>query len=145
MNLLGVGEMLLGEEPLHWLGILAKSALCMSVWRELCVRWRLHVVVIKYWVPSPLPYTLGLSRDGVWDNLTHCVHLRRGSELSSGFVSLPSMWRCVMYVFLCYVLILFLSDGWYSSCNNTWSLLTWHMQHRSQEPSCAKFIDFTCL
>ena len=58
------------------------------------------------------------------DNLIHCVHLKRELELLLGFDSLPSMWRCVVYVCLCYVLVLFVSGGWYSNCNDTQSLIT---------------------
>ena len=34
------------------------------------------------------------------------------------------MWRRVVYVCLYYVLVLFVSDGWYSSCSDTQSLFT---------------------
>ena len=46
--------------------------------------------------------------------LTYCMHLKRGLELLLVFDSLPSLWRCVVYVCLCYVLVLFVSAGWYS-------------------------------
>ena len=36
------------------------------------------------------------------------------------------MSRCVVYVSLCYVLVLFVSGGWYSSCSITRPLLTRH-------------------
>ena len=36
------------------------------------------------------------------------------------------MSRCVNYVWLCYVLVLFVSGGWYSSCSDTRSLFTRH-------------------
>ena len=39
---------------------------------------------------SPLTYTLGFSRGGVRDNLTHCVHLKRELELLLEFDSFPS-------------------------------------------------------
>ena len=75
---------------------------------------------------SPLTYTLGFSRGEVRDNLTHCVHLKRGLELLLGFDFLPSLWKCVVYVCLCYVLVLVVSDDWYLSCNDTRSLFTRH-------------------
>ena len=78
---------------------------------------------------SPLTYTLGYSRGGVRDNLTHCVHLKRKLKLLLGFDSLPSMWRCAMRVCLCYVLVLIVSVGWYSRCNDTWLLFTWQFGH----------------
>jgi len=34
------------------------------------------------------------------------------------------VWRCVVYVCLCYVLVLFVSGGWYSNCSDTQSLFT---------------------
>ena len=34
------------------------------------------------------------------------------------------MWRCVVYVCFCHVLVIFVSGGWYSSYNNTRSLFT---------------------
>ena len=37
------------------------------------------------------------------------------------------MLRYVVYVCLCYVLVLFFSGGWYSSCNDTRSLFTGHL------------------
>ena len=37
------------------------------------------------------------------------------------------MWRCVVYVCICYVLVLFVSGGWYSSCSDTQSLFTWQL------------------
>ena len=74
----------------------------------------------------PITYTLGFSRCGEWDNLTHCVHLKRNLDLLLGFDSLPSLWRCVVYVCLCYVLVLFVSGGWYLSCSDTRSLFTQH-------------------
>ena len=40
--------------------------------------------------------------------------------------SIPSMRRCVVYLCLCYVLILFVSGGWYSSCSDTRLLFTRH-------------------
>ena len=55
---------------------------------------------------SPLSYTHGFSRGGVRDNLTHCVHLKRELKLLLGFDSLRSMWRCLIYVCICYVLVL---------------------------------------
>ena len=59
-----------------------------------------------------------------WDRLIHCVHLKRELELLQGFDSLPSLSRCVIYVWLCYVLELFVSGGWYSSCSDTQFLFT---------------------
>ena len=67
---------------------------------------------------SPLTYTLGFSHNGVRDNLTHYVHLKTKLELLLGFDSLPSLWRCVVYMYLCCVLVLFVSGGWYLSCCN---------------------------
>ena len=73
---------------------------------------------------SSLTYIIGFSRGGVRDNLTHYVHLKRELKLLLGFDSLPSLWRCVVYVCLCYVLVLVVSGGWYSSYNATQSLFT---------------------
>ena len=75
---------------------------------------------------SPLTYILGFSHGGVRDSLTHFVHLKRDLELLWVFDSLSSLSRCVVYVWLCYVLVLFVSGGWYSSCSDTRSLFTWH-------------------
>ena len=38
-----------------------------------------------------------------------------------------SLSRCVVYVWLCYVLVLFVSGGWYLSCSDTRSLFTWQL------------------
>ena len=47
---------------------------------------------------SLLSYTLGFSRGGVRDSLTHCVHLKRELDLLQGFDSLPPLSRYVVYV-----------------------------------------------
>ena len=122
-----VGEMLLSEEPPPWLGILAKSSLVSECVERACVRWRFHVIVIKTVRLFPLTNTLGFSRGGARDNLTHCVHLKRKLELFLEFDSLPSMWMCVVYVYLFYVLILFVKGGWYSSCSDTRLRFTRHL------------------
>ena len=70
----------------------------------------------KSWVLLPLLYTLGFSHDGVRDNLTHYMHLKRELELLQGFESLLSLWRCIVYVCFCHVLVVFVNGGWYSSC-----------------------------
>ena len=66
------------------------------------------------------------------DNLIHYVHLKRELKLLLGFNSHPShltrMWRCVVYVYICYVLVLFVNGGWYSSCSDTRSLFTWQCE-----------------
>ena len=51
--ILGVGEMLLSEEPPSWLGILAKSSLVSEYVERACVRWRLHVFAINLEFFSP--------------------------------------------------------------------------------------------
>ena len=38
-----------------------------------------------------------------------------------------SMWRRVVYVYLCYVLVLFFRGGWYSSFSDTRLLFTWQL------------------
>ena len=108
--ILGVGELLLSQEPPPWLGILAKSSLLSECVNKVCVRWRLHVLVIYLEFFSP--YTLGFSRGGMRDILSHCVHLKRKLELLHGFDSLPSLWKFVFYVCLCNVLVLFISGVW---------------------------------
>ena len=133
--ILEVGEMLLSEEPPSWLGILAKSSLVSECVERACVRWRLHVFAINLEFFSP--YTLGFSHGGVRDNLTYYVHLKRELELLQGFDSLPSLWRCVVYVCFCHVLVVFVSGGWYSSSSDTWSLFT--RQHNYCHPKFIKF------
>ena len=44
---LGVGEMLLSEEPPSWLGILAKSSFVSECVEKACVKWKLIVSTIK--------------------------------------------------------------------------------------------------
>ena len=73
---------------------------------------------------TPLSYTLGFSCGGVRDNFTHYVHLKRELKVLRGFDFLLSLLRCVVYVRLCYILVLFVSGGWYSSCSDTRSLFT---------------------
>ena len=116
---------LLSEEPLPWLGILAKLSLMSECVERACVRWRLHVFVINL-ETSPLTYTLQFSRGGVRDNLIHCMHLKRKLERLQGFDFLSSLSRCVVYVWLCYVLVLFGSGSWYPSCSNTQSIFIRH-------------------
>ena len=134
--ILEVGEMFLSEEPPPWLGILAKSSLVSECVERACVNWRLHVFCIKILSSSLLTYTQGVSRGGVRDNLIHCVHLKRELELLLRFDSLPSLWRCVVYVCLCFVLMLFIRGGWYSSYSDTRSLFT------QQVPYCNIHIEF---
>ena len=57
----------------------------------------MHVSVINLEFFS-LTYTLGFSRGGVRNDLTHCVHLKRELELLLGFDSPLSLWRCIVYV-----------------------------------------------
>ena len=119
--------MLLSEKPPPWLGIIAKSSLVSErVREESSCEVKIACFCNKVLSSSSLTYTLGFSRDGVRDNLTHCVHLKRELELLLGFDSIPSIWRCVVYLCLCYVLILFVSGGWYSSCSDTRLLFTRH-------------------
>ena len=109
------------------LAFLPSQALWVSAWREL-VWVKIACFCNKILSSSTLTYTLGFSRDGVKNNLTHCVHLKRELELLLGFDSFPWLWRCVVYVCLCYVLVLFVSDGWYSNYSDTRSLFTWHIE-----------------
>ena len=118
---LRVGEMLLNKEPPPWLGILAKSSLEWVCKQSLC-EMKITCCCNKILSFSPLTYTLGFSCSQVRDNLTHCVHLKGELKLLLGFDYLPSMWRCVVYVCLCYVLVLVVSSDWYSSCSDTRSL-----------------------
>ena len=78
----------------------------------------MHVFAINLEFFSPPTYTLGFFRGRVRDNLTHCVHMKTDLELLQGFDSLPSVWRCVVYVCFCHVLVEFVSGGWYSSCSD---------------------------
>jgi hypothetical protein len=124
-RMLGVGEMLLSEEPessLAWHSCQVKP--CEWVCGENLCEVKIACFCNKILSSSPLTYTLGFSCDEVRDNLTYCVHLKRGLELLLGFDSLPSLWRCVVYVCLCYILLLFVSGGWYSNCSDTRSLFT---------------------
>ena len=46
---------------------------------------------------SSLSYTLGFSRGGVRDSLTHCVHLKRELKLLQGFDSLSSHLAIILH------------------------------------------------
>ena len=55
---------------------------------------------------SPLTYTLGFSRGGVRDTLTHCMHLKGELELLLGFDSLPFHLARLPFFFLFFFFIL---------------------------------------
>ena len=97
---------------------------CEGVCRETLCEVKIACFCNKILSYSPLTHTLGFSRGEVRDNLTHCVHLKGELELLLGFDSLLSTWRCIVYVCLCYVIVLFVSGGWYSSYSDTQSLFT---------------------
>ena len=92
---------------------------CECVYEESLCEVKIACFCNRILSSSPFTYTLGFSCGGVRNKLTHCVHLKREFELLQGFDSLTSPWRYVVYVCLCYVLVLFVSEGWYSSCNDT--------------------------
>ena len=69
---------------------------------------------------SSFIYIVGFSHGGVRDSLTHCMHLKGKTNLT---IFLLHVEVCCLCVFLL-CLILFDSDGWYSSCSDTRSLFT---------------------
>ena len=95
-----------------WLGILAKSSLVRV--------WRLYVVIIKYWLLLPL-LTLLDSPVMEWEITWLIVCIWRENESSC-----QGLWSCVVYVCLCYVLVLVVNGGWYSSCSDTRLLFIRH-------------------
>ena len=116
---------LLNEEPPPWLGILAKSSLVSECVERACVRCRLHVFGINLEFFSPL-CTLRLSRNGVRDSLTYCVHLKRDQSSYECWILFllcrDVLFMCDFAMFQCCLLL----GGWYTSCSDTRLLFTQH-------------------
>lgn len=61
--------------------------------------------------------------------IIHTLWIGMGSKYLPGIHSQlwECMWRCVLYVCICYILVLFVNGGWYMCCNDTQLLFTRHI------------------
>ena len=55
------------------------------------------------------------------------------------------MWRCVVYMRFCHVLVVFVIGGWNSNCSDTRSLFTWQMSQYAASVAKPYLWDFIHL